>query len=87
MACANYLALGNLYMVPPHGNFQIWKWYRDIECTNPDSKVHGGNMGPIWDRQDPGGAHVGPLNLAIWEQLETGDLYFHTCLMYTNSYQ
>ena len=33
----------------------------------PDSKVHGANMGPIWDRQDPGGPHVGPMNLAIWD--------------------
>ena len=32
----------------------------------PDSKVHGANMGPIWGRQDPGGLHVGPMNLAIW---------------------
>ena len=30
-----------------------------------DSKVHGAYMGPIWDRQDPGGPHVGPMNLAI----------------------
>ena len=38
-------------------------------CPNlsyPDSKVHGANMGPIEDRQDPGGPHVGPRNLAIW---------------------
>ena len=34
---------------------------------NPDSKVHGTNMGPIWGRQDPGGPHVGPVNFAIWE--------------------
>ena len=33
---------------------------------NPDSKVHGANMGPIWGRQDPGGPHVGPTNFAIW---------------------
>ena len=32
----------------------------------PDSRVHGANMGPIWGRQDPGGPHVGPINLAIW---------------------
>ena len=32
----------------------------------PDSKVHGANMGLIWVRQDPGGPHVGPMNLAIW---------------------
>ena len=34
---------------------------------NPDSKVRGANMGPIWGRQDPGGPHVGPMNFAIWE--------------------
>ena len=33
----------------------------------PDSKVHGANMGPIWDRQDPGGPHVGSMNFAIWD--------------------
>ena len=32
----------------------------------PDSKVHGTNTGPTWGRQDPGGPHVGPMNLAIW---------------------
>ena len=46
-----------------------------ISCINftpnspqpfPDSKVHGANMGPIWGQQDPGGSHVGPMNLAIW---------------------
>ena len=36
---------------------------------NPDSKVHGANMGPTWGRQDPGGPHVGHMNLAIWETL------------------
>ena len=44
---------------------------RDIgarrDLTIPDSKVHGANKGPIWGRQDPGGPHVGPMNLAIWE--------------------
>ena len=34
--------------------------------NNPDSKVHGANMGLIWGRQDPGGPHVGPMNIAIW---------------------
>ena len=33
----------------------------------PDSKVHWANMGPTWGRQDPGGPHVGPVNLAIWD--------------------
>ena len=31
----------------------------------PDSNVHEANMGPIWGRQDPGGAHVGAMNFAI----------------------
>ena len=39
-------------------------------CVNglkyPDTNVHGANMGPIWGHQDPGGPHVGPMNLAIW---------------------
>ena len=33
---------------------------------NPDSNVHGANMGPIWGRQDPGGPHICPMNFAIW---------------------
>ena len=36
---------------------------------HPDNKVHGANMGLIWGRQDPGGPHVGPVNLAIWVSL------------------
>ena len=32
----------------------------------PDSKIHGANMGPIWDRHGPDGPHVGPMNFAIW---------------------
>ena len=35
--------------------------------NNPDSKVHGAIMGPIWGRQDPGRPHVGPMKFAIWE--------------------
>ena len=27
--------------------------------------IHGAIMVPIWGRQDPGGPHVGPMNLAI----------------------
>ena len=32
----------------------------------PDNKIHGANMRPIWGRQDPGGPHVGPMNIDIW---------------------
>ena len=34
----------------------------------PDSKVHGANMGPTWVLSAPGGTHVGPMNLAIWDR-------------------
>ena len=43
-------------------NVSIW-WRHHVY---PDSKVHEANMGPIWGRQDQGGPHVGPMNLAIW---------------------
>ena len=48
----------------------------------PDSKVHGTNIGPIWGHQDPGGPHVGPMNLAIWvvlkgRQHKQTTVYFH----------
>ena len=33
--------------------------------ANPDSKVHGANMGPTWVLSAPDGTHVGPMNLAI----------------------
>ena len=39
----------------------------NILMNNPDSKVHGANMEPIWGQQDPDGHHVGPMNFAIWE--------------------
>ena len=34
-------------------------------CNYPDSKVYGANMGSTSGRQDPGGPHVGPINLDI----------------------
>ena len=42
-------------------------WKRDKHIDDPDSKVHVANMGPIWGRQDPGGPHVGPMNLLSGE--------------------
>ena len=42
---------------------------RNFCWADPDSKVHGANMGPIWGRQDPGGPHVGPMNIAILDVL------------------
>ena len=48
------------------GHFLQGIWVDTFECTYPDSKFHGANMGPIWGWQDPGGPHVGPMNFAIW---------------------
>ena len=45
----------------------------------PDSKVYAANMGPTWDRQDPGGSHVGPMNLAIWDVKITSNYHLYTC--------
>ena len=52
-------------MVVSHG---LLLWYM---LTHPDSNVHGVSMGPIWGRQDPGGPHVGPMNLAIWAAIKS----------------
>ena len=38
----------------------------------PDSKVHGAKIEPIWGRQEPGGPHFGPMNLAIRGPCEHG---------------
>ena len=38
---------------------------------DPDSKVHGANMGPTWVLSAPDGPHVGPMNLAIREYIAT----------------
>ena len=40
-----------------------------MKQVNPDSKIHGDNMGPTWVLSSPGGRHVGPMNLAIWESV------------------
>ena len=34
---------------------------------DPESKVHGANMGPTWVLSAPEGPHVDPMNLAIRE--------------------
>ena len=46
---------------------------------NPDSKIHGANIGPTWGRQDPGGLHVGHMNLAIWDTVQHCEVNF-SCL-------
>ena len=41
------------------------RWKKRL-WNDPDNKVRGDNMGLIWDRQDPGGPHVEPMNFVIW---------------------
>ena len=40
--------------------------YMCSKWLDPDSKVHGANMGPIWGQQDPDGPHVGAMSFAMW---------------------
>ena len=55
--------------IPQTNAIMLWE---GLPHYCPDSKVHEANMGPTWDRQDPGGPHVGPMNLAIWVALCEG---------------
>ena len=42
--------------------FGVRSWNNGMRCMSFYILI-----GPIWGRQDPGGPHVGPVNLAIWE--------------------
>ena len=45
-----------------------------INRHTPDRKVDGANMGPNWVLLSaPYGAHVGPMNVAIRDQLSNGN--------------
>ena len=52
-----------------HAAYFIWYslWAINVWISNniPDSKVHEAYMGSTWGRQDQGGPHVSPMNLAI----------------------
>ena len=45
----------------------------EYDVTHPynidilDIEIYGANTGPTWDRHDPGGPHVGPTSLLIWD--------------------
>ena len=45
-------------------NYHSVAFYNKYSIT-PDNKVYGTYMGPTWGRQDTGGPHVDPRNLAI----------------------
>ena len=60
----------------------IRAWYiplaNSLEEVSPDSKVDGANMGPTWVLSAPGGPHVGPINLAIWETTSHTSGFMHS---------
>ena len=43
----------------------VWLYALFTGVNYPESKVREAYMGPTCGRQDPGGPHVGPINLAI----------------------
>ena len=49
-----------------HGDIWLPAAIKQSLVYYPNSKVHGAHMGPTWGQQDPGGPHVGHVNLAIW---------------------
>ena len=53
-----------------------------------DSKYHGAYMGPTLGRQDPGGPHFGPMNLAIRASIDLGDKPLSESMLsrFTNAY-
>ena len=62
------------YMMP-HGDIWLPTAIKQSLVYYPDSKVHGAYMGPTWGRQDPGGPHVGHVNLVIWVTYLTPNYY------------
>ena len=44
--------------------------------SDPDSKVHGANMGPTWVLSAPDGPHVGPMNLVMTGWLAVANFYW-----------
>ena len=56
------MVMGKIYLAYPNFLKQIWA----CKERDPDSKVHGVNMGPTWGRQEPGWPHAGAIDLANW---------------------
>ena len=72
-----------------HVKTQIWRnvdyttrsnfyWHcnqNTVRAFVPYSKVHWASMEPTSGRQDPGGYHVGPKNLAIWSSSSDSEIF------------
>ena len=60
--------------------------YCTTTSNNPDSKVHGANMGPTWVLSAPDdGPHAGPMNLANREYLNGSHWFNSLNSMYVSS--
>ena len=67
----------------PLGNWIcIYLHHCDTDWYNPDSKIHGTNVGHNWGHQDPDGPLVGHMNLAIWERWHKGLILISTKMYY-----
>ena len=55
--CANFW--GKSWLQPK------FSWIVGLNINDPDSQVHGANVGPIWGLHASGEPHVGPMNFAI----------------------
>ena len=53
----------------PSGADRTWGLIDDNGSSNPWEQGSWGQHGVRWGRQDPGGPHVGPIYLAIWDGL------------------
>ena len=71
-------------------SFYLWicdMWF--LRGSNPDSKVHGANMGPTWALSAPDGPHVDPMILAIREGMSSVlylPYYMHALSQYVGSH-
>ena len=46
----------------------VCSFFYTYSINIPDSNVHEANMGPAWVLSAPGGPHVGPMNLVVWDK-------------------
>ena len=59
------------------GNWSVEK------CSmNPDSKIHGANMGPTWVLSGPDGPHAVPMNIAFGESNGLVSIYWNSTIQY-----
>ena len=57
-----------------------------VSDSNPDSKVHGANMGPTWVLSAPDGPHVGPWTLLLSGKLLVIDMTQHWGILWRRAF-